>query len=75
MEVSGQLQVPAEGTPGAHWIGGWVSPRAGLDTVSKRKIPSPCRISNPDHAIIQPVAIRYTDWTIPALNIKMYLEK
>jgi hypothetical protein len=24
-----------------HWIGGWVGPRAGLDTVVKRKIPSP----------------------------------
>jgi hypothetical protein len=24
-------------TPGAHWIGGWVDPRAGLDDVEKRK--------------------------------------
>jgi hypothetical protein len=35
-----------------------VGPRAGLDSVVKRKIPSPCRESNP--AIIQPVAQRYT---------------
>jgi hypothetical protein len=34
MEVSGQLHAPAC----AHWTGGWVSPRAGLDTVKKRKI-------------------------------------
>jgi hypothetical protein len=37
---------PRERAPGTHWIGGWVSPRAGLDTVVKR-IPSPCRVSNP----------------------------
>jgi hypothetical protein len=36
---------------------GW-GPRAGLDAVVKRKIPSPCRVSNPQ--IIQPVAQRYT---------------
>jgi hypothetical protein len=26
---------------GTHWIGDWVGPRAVLDTVAKRKIPSP----------------------------------
>jgi hypothetical protein len=31
--------------PGAHWIGGWVDPRAVLDGVVKRKIPSPRRES------------------------------
>jgi hypothetical protein len=30
--------------------------RAGLDMVSKRKIPSPRRTSNPDHPIVQSVA-------------------
>jgi hypothetical protein len=30
-----------ERDPGTHWIGGWVGPRAILDTVVKRKIPSP----------------------------------
>jgi hypothetical protein len=38
---------PTERAPGTHWIGGWVGPRAGLDTVAKQKIPSPCRDSNP----------------------------
>jgi hypothetical protein len=38
---------PWERAPGTHWIGGWVSPRAGLDMVVKRKIPSSCRDSNP----------------------------
>jgi hypothetical protein len=33
---------PRERAPGAHWTGGWVGPRAVLDMVVKRKIPSPC---------------------------------
>jgi hypothetical protein len=32
---------PRERAPGTHWIGGWVGPRADLDAVVKRKIPSP----------------------------------
>jgi hypothetical protein len=28
---------PGERAPGTHWIGGWVSPRDGLDTVERRK--------------------------------------
>jgi hypothetical protein len=28
---------PEERTPGTHWIGCWVDPRAGLDGVEKRK--------------------------------------
>jgi len=69
MEVSDQLHAPAalppgKEPPGTHWIGGWVGPRAVLDAVEKRKIPSPRRESNPDHPIVQPVASPYTDWTI-----------
>jgi hypothetical protein len=37
---------PKERDPGTHWIGGWVDPRTGLDTVVNRKIPSHCRDSN-----------------------------
>jgi hypothetical protein len=37
---------PKERAPGTHWIGGWVGPRAVLDAVVKRKVPSPCRDSN-----------------------------
>jgi hypothetical protein len=48
--VSGQLHAPAAllpgKTPGTHWIGGWVGPRAGLDAVV-RKIPSPYRDLKP----------------------------
>jgi hypothetical protein len=29
---------PWERTPGTHWIGGWVGPRAGLDTEDRGKI-------------------------------------
>jgi hypothetical protein len=41
--VSGQRHAPAtlypgERTPGTHCTGGWVGPRAGLDTVATGKI-------------------------------------
>jgi hypothetical protein len=52
---------PRERAPGTHWIGVWVGPRAILDAVVKRKIPSPRRESNPSTPIVQPVAQRYTD--------------
>jgi hypothetical protein len=58
---------PTERAPGTHWTGGWVVPRAVLDAVMKRKIPSPHRESNPRTPIVQPVAQRYTDWAITAL--------
>jgi hypothetical protein len=58
---------PRERAPDTHWIGVWVGPRAVLDTVVKRKIPSPRRESNPRTPIVQPVVQRYTDWAIPAL--------
>jgi hypothetical protein len=44
-----------------------VGPRADLDAVVKRKIPSPRRESNPSTLIVQPVAQRYADWAITAL--------
>jgi hypothetical protein len=47
---------PREIATGVHSIGGWVGPRVGLDTVSKRKILSPYRESNPGTPILQPVA-------------------
>jgi hypothetical protein len=62
MGVSGQFHYPGhftpkERAPSTHWIGGWVDPRAGLDTVVKRKILSPCRDSNPRSSSLQLSAI------------------
>jgi hypothetical protein len=65
MKVSDQLHAPATlfpgKNPGTHWIGGWVGPRAVLDAVLKRKIPSPRQESNLRTPIVQPVSSRYTD--------------
>jgi hypothetical protein len=58
---------PREIAPISHWIGGWVGPRAVLDAVVKREIPSPRRESNSRTPIVQPVAQRYTDWDVTAL--------
>jgi hypothetical protein len=47
MGVSGQGHAPAallppgKGPPGTHCTGGWVGPRAGLDTEARGKILSP----------------------------------
>jgi hypothetical protein len=59
---------PSERAPGTHWIGDWVGPRAVLDAVVKRKIPSPRREWNPRTSIVQSVAQRYTDWAIMAVQ-------
>jgi hypothetical protein len=40
------LFTPRERGPVARWIRGWMGPRAGLDTVVKRNLPSPYRESN-----------------------------
>jgi hypothetical protein len=37
---------PGDRTSGTHWTGGWVGPRAGLDTEARGKILCPCRESN-----------------------------
>jgi hypothetical protein len=67
MGVSGQRHAPVnpvnpvnpgERTPGTHWIGGWVGP--GLDAGARRKILCPCRGSNLDRPIVQPVVRHHT---------------
>jgi hypothetical protein len=65
---------PKERTPGTHWVGGWVGPRAVLDAVVKRKFPSLHRESNPRTPIVQPVAQRYTDWAITAPHIGLCIK-
>jgi hypothetical protein len=50
---------PEERTPVTLWIGGWVSPTAGLDDMEK--ILDPIRTQTPTPSVVQPVASRYTD--------------
>jgi hypothetical protein len=45
---------PREIAYGTQRIRGWVDPRLVLHAVEKRKIPSPCRDSNPDHTVRSP---------------------
>jgi hypothetical protein len=61
MEVSGHLHTSAALPTGKEGIGGWVDPRAVLDAVVKRKIPSPHQESNPRTPIVKTVAKRYTN--------------
>jgi hypothetical protein len=61
---------PRKRAPGTHWIGGWVGPRAVLDAVVKRKIPSPRRESDPRTTIVQPAAQRYHG----SYSSKVYLD-
>jgi hypothetical protein len=42
---------PVERTPGTHWSGGWVVPRAGLDAEARRKSLCFCRGSNPGRPV------------------------
>jgi hypothetical protein len=66
MRVSGQRHAPAALYPrgkdpsGTHCTGGWVGPRAGLDTEARGKILCLCRESNPDRPVVQSVVRHYT---------------
>jgi hypothetical protein len=56
-------------TPGSHCMGGWVGPRAGLNTaVAGRKISSPRRESSPISS--SPKPSRYNDCAIPAPTLR-----
>jgi hypothetical protein len=66
MGVSGQRHAPAAlyllgNDPDTHCTGGWMGPRAGLDTEARGKILCLCRGSNLDRAVVQPVARHYTE--------------
>jgi hypothetical protein len=56
---------PGERTPGTHWTGGWVGPRAGLDTEVTGKVLCPCRGSNLDRPVVQSVARHRADMSQP----------
>jgi hypothetical protein len=62
---------PGERTPGTHCTWGWVGPRVGLDTEDRGHILCPCRGSNPDRPVIQPVVRHYTAWANPAPLIRL----
>jgi hypothetical protein len=65
MGVGGQRHAPPAlppgKRPGTHCVVGWMSPRTGLDGWGKSRPPPGF-----DPRTAQLVAIRYTDWTIPA---------
>jgi hypothetical protein len=56
IQVNRQLHAlaafPQGNKSSAHWIGGWVGPRAGLDAAEKIKISCSCRESNPDYSVV-----------------------
>jgi hypothetical protein len=56
---------PVEKAPSTHWIGGLVDSRAGLNNVQKRKFLI-LLDSNSNPSAVQPIASRYTDYTILA---------
>jgi hypothetical protein len=56
---------PGKGTPGTHWIGGWVSLRAGPDTEATGKVLCLCQRWNLSHLVVQSLVRHYTDWATP----------
>jgi hypothetical protein len=62
----GRAFTPWERTPGTHCTGGWVGPRADLDTEDRGKILCSRRGSNPDRPVVQSVVRHYTAWANPA---------
>jgi hypothetical protein len=54
---------PRGKTPGTHWIGGWVGPRACVDDEERRKFLTLPRFKL-QPSFIQPVASHYTDYTV-----------
>jgi hypothetical protein len=73
MEVSCQLHSPAASPPGKESLVPIVGPRAGLDEVVKRKIPSTYRDSNPRSSSPEPSAIplNYPGFSVRRLANKM----
>jgi len=59
MEVNGQLYTPATLPPGkeppvTNWVGVYVCPNAGLDTVVKKTFPFSAETRSPDHPARSP---------------------
>ena len=70
--VGGQRQalatLPPAKRPGTHCIGGWLGPRAGVDSCGKSH-PTP----GFDPRTVQPVASRYTDYANTYKYIYVYI--
>jgi hypothetical protein len=71
-----QLHDPAtlalgERAPCTHWTGGWVGPRAGLNTVEKRKSPVLARI-NPNFLVIESIT-KSLYWVIVPMVVVVVL--
>jgi hypothetical protein len=60
---------PRERTPCTQWTGGWVGPRAGLDSEVRGKILCLCWGSNLDCLVDHSTAKHYTDWATPPPNV------
>jgi hypothetical protein len=59
---------PSHFTPGTHWIGGWVEPRAGLDDFGEKKILDPTGTRTPTpQSSSQSVSIPTTLSQLPIL--------
>jgi hypothetical protein len=59
---------PGKRTPGTYCTGGWVGPRAGLNTEDRGKILCSCRGSNLDRPVVQSVVRHYTAWATRLLQ-------
>jgi hypothetical protein len=59
--------IPSERAPGTYWIGGWAATSVGLDTVVKRKTPSPARHSNPRSSSLEDDIME--DFLLPGLEL------
>jgi hypothetical protein len=71
MGVSGQGHAssalyPHERAPGTHWLGGWLGPRAGLDTEARGKILSLCWRSHPGHPVSNQTLCRLSYPQLPS---------
>jgi hypothetical protein len=69
---SGQRHAWPRFTPGTHCTGGWVGPRAGLDTEATGKSFASAGDRNP---VFQSVVRRYTDWVTPASQSRTTTEQ
>jgi hypothetical protein len=64
---------PGERTPGTHCTGGWVGPRAGLDTEARGKILYPRRGSNLNPVRSQALRNAFVSVLLEIIGVDTYL--